>query len=279
MHFQISHETRYAYGRPVFLEPHILRLTPRSDWNQRLEEFASTCEPEPAGVAHNVDTDGNSTLCLWFSGVHESLRMVATSSVTTTDVSPFEYLISPYAQTLPFAYPESLAMLQYYRQRQAQDGDIEKLSRLLIEQVEGNTSAFLSALNRHIEDTCETETRLEGEALEAGETWQRRKGACRDLAVLFIEVCRSVGLAARFVSGYQSSAKDQESLFMHAWPEVYVPGAGWRGYDPSNGLVVTDDHVAVAAGPTPAHARPVEGSYRGTDVRSTMEVDIRIEVN
>ena len=105
-----------------------------------------------------------------------------------------------------------------------------------------------------------------------------RTGACRDLTVLFMECCRSLGLAARFVSGYQEGDKGTDRRYMHAWAEVYLPGGGWRGFDPTHGIAVTDRHVAVASGPTPATAAPISGTFRGTGAIARMEAALRIEV-
>ena len=97
---------------------------------------------------------------------------------------------------------------------------------------------------------------------------EQRQGACRDFAVLFIDACRCVGLAARFVSGYQDAYRSMGKRDLHAWAEVYLPGAGWRGYDPTRGLAVADHHVAVAAAADPQNAAPVTATYRGRQRRS-----------
>jgi transglutaminase-like putative cysteine protease len=89
------------------------------------------------------------------------------------------------------------------------------------------------------------------------------QGSCRDLAVLFCDLCRVVGIASRFVSGYECASAGQPDAYMHAWAEVYLPGAGWRGYDPSRGLVVANTHVAVAASFHHDLASPVAGAYTG----------------
>ena len=118
--------------------------------------------------------------------------------------------------------------------------------------------------------------RAEGPPLAAGETLSAGEGACRDFAVLFCSACRSVGLAARFVSGYElEAARDPGRASMHAWAEVYLPGGGWRGFDPSQGLAVGLSHVAVAAARDPEMATPIAGSYRGSEA-STMETSIRM---
>ncbi len=104
----------------------------------------------------------------------------------------------------------------------------------------------------------------------------RKEGSCRDLAVLFIETCRSVGIAARFVSGYHTVQPWQGARQLHAWAEIFLPGAGWRGYDPSQGLAVADQHIAIAAGATPQLAAPVTGSFRGNGVQSSFTAEIEI---
>jgi transglutaminase-like putative cysteine protease len=108
-------------------------------------------------------------------------------------------------------------------------------------------------------------------------TLREHDGTCRDLTVLFCAACRSAGIAARFVSGYECEAATQDSADMHAWAEVYLPGGGWRGYDPSQGLAVSTSHVAVAAAANPAMAASVSGIYRGA-VRSRMQFAIAMQV-
>lgn len=134
----------------------------------------------------------------------------------------------------------------------------------------------MSLLNRRIQEVCPSQTRLEGDPLTPAETLARGGGACRDVAVLFIAACRAVGLAARFTSGYIEGSL-QEERYLYAWAEVYLPGAGWRGYDSSLGLVVAERHVALASGPTAAAARPFVGRFRGDDVEATMTVDLQIQ--
>lgn len=119
--------------------------------------------------------------------------------------------------------------------------------------------------------------RLTGEPLPPGKTLRRKEGACRDLAVLFIDLCRSLGIAARFVSGYKYDPGAKDSFELHAWAEVFLPGAGWRGYDPSLGLAVADTHVALASGPGAAEAAAVTGTYRGSEVLSNLTYKVNIE--
>src|SRR5690606_27947417 len=103
------------------------------------------------------------------------------------------------------------------------------------------------------------------------------KGACRDLAMLFIDACRSQGLAARFVSGYAWQDAAQAEHDLHAWAEVYLPGGGWRGFDPSTGLATADHHIAVAACAVPDGAAPTTGTIQSRDVTTDLHTDVRIQ--
>jgi transglutaminase-like putative cysteine protease len=119
--------------------------------------------------------------------------------------------------------------------------------------------------------------RPDGEPMGAAETLRSRSGACRDTAMLYVQACRSLGLAARFVSGYSMHHPEEVSEHeLHAWAEVYLPGGGWRAYDPSLGLAVADGHVALAAAPDHHLAAPVSGRYRGTGVGSSMRYAVEV---
>ncbi len=136
------------------------------------------------------------------------------------------------------------------------------------------------ALNQLIYQDCEYITRETGKPYPAGITWERKQGSCRDFAVLFMEVSRAIGIAARFVSGYQEGDKNQQNRDLHAWVEVYLPGAGWRGYDPTLGLVVSDRHIPLAASAIPNYTAAVDGSItpvqRSQNVTSSMKAQILI---
>ncbi len=119
---------------------------------------------------------------------------------------------------------------------------------------------ILQTLVQRLYKECSYTMREEGMPWEAGVTWRRKQGSCRDLTVLFMEVCRAMGLAARFVSGYEVGDEETSQWELHAWAEVYLPGAGWRGYDPTHGLAVGDRHIALAANPLPQYCAPVKGA-------------------
>jgi transglutaminase-like putative cysteine protease len=281
VHFDIRHITTYHYDTLVQLGPHILRLTPRSDGNQRLLDYHCTVLPEPAVQSSVLDAEGNVVTRLWFSGTTNELRIESTSRVKTLLENPFDYLLDAPATALPMPYSQNEApLLASYRHRGSPGAEVVQLAASLARKAEQNTLAFLSALNEFLYNEFEREIRPQGPPKNPEHTLVRRQGACRDLAVLFIAVCRSQGIAARFVSGYQAHAETaRQRRYLHAWPEVYIPGGGWRGYDPSHGTAVADGHVAVAAAGLPAGAMPVDGAFYGDGAESRMEFELGIQTD
>lgn len=272
MRYQISHTTTYHYSQPVNLFPHVVRLRPRSDSHQTLQSFSMLVTPSPINQSQVVDLDGNSLVKLWFKPEPtESLTVQVLSQVETHEANPFNYLLEPWALKLPIDYPASLlTQLQPYLMGQnpgysyAVDPIAVQLAQEIAQQVEGNIGSFLTELNQAIYSSCKYIIREAGDPMPAGVTWSQKLGSCRDFTVLFIEVCRAIGLAARFVSGYQEGDLDSTDRHLHAWAEVYLPGAGWRGFDPTHGLAVSDRHIALVASAVPRYAAPISGSFSQT---------------
>ena len=141
----------------------------------------------------------------------------------------------------------------------------------LLGKTQGQTLDFLNQLTTRLHRSTEKVTRTEPGIQSPAETLSTQRGACRDLALVFMVACRQVGVPARFVSGYQQGDPDEPRRDLHAWAEVFLPGFGWRGYDPTHGLAVADAHVAVAASALPQNAASITGTFRGTDATSTLE--------
>lgn len=287
MLYQISHQTTYTYNQSVLLKPHILRLRPRCDHWQKLHNFSLLINPQPQGSSEFIDLDGNNLTKLWFTKPTKQLSLQILATVETYQTNPFNYLLEPWATTLPLDYPSSLLeQLKPYLQSYSlvPDSLALELAQEISQEVQGNTIAFLSTLNQRIYEKCDYVTREIGQPWQAGITWRKKQGSCRDFAILFMEVCRSIGLAARFVSGYQEGDPDQQERDLHAWAEVYLPGAGWRGFDPTHGLAVSDRHITLAASALPNYTAPVSGSitpiksFSDRSVTSSMEAQILIQI-
>lgn len=285
MRFHIQHHTTYHYPEPVLLQPHTLRLHPRTDAAQRVSHFHLEVSPLPVQQTPLLDTNGNHTHRLWFAPAPiQRFTMTTTTVVETYRTNPFDYLLEPWATTLPIDYPSSVAaILKPYLEPILYPAISPRAAQLaadLSHEVDGNVSFFLTTLTQRIYETCAYTTRTTGEPWPPGVTWEKRLGSCRDFTVLFMEVCRSVGLAARFVSGYEAGDEAVSHRDLHAWAEVYVPGGGWRGFDPTHGLSVSDRHVAVAASPFPPYTAPVSGHTLATTrpVTGQMETHLNLTV-
>ncbi len=280
MHFEILHRTRYTYSRPVFLEPHMLRLRPRCDATQALLDHRLQVRPEPAGWSQWRDGEGNDAAVVWFDGLMEDLELTVQSTVRTLRSDPFDFILTePAVQILPAVYPEPLRRVLAPCFAGTPPAVVRDVANGLLTDCDNETARFLPSLAGWLYEQCEVVIREEGEPLPAEVSLRERRGSCRDLAVAFNAVCSAVGLAARFVSGYQAGDPDQTRRYLHAWSEVYLPGGGWRGYDPTHGLAVADQHVALAASSLPGEAAPVQGNFRGTDATSSMEVHLHIETD
>lgn len=281
MRISITHNTTYKYNEDVFLDPHTIRLRPKCDASQTLISFEIEIDPGPDGMTSIVDVAGNDSICAWFSGRHGHLNITTKSVVDTLRVNPYDFIVTePGVTKIPAFYPKYyLPALRSFMARNTEpEGQIDKFAFTVFEESGPDTLAFLAALNTRIYGGFEQVIRHEGPPYPAEVTLGFGRGACRDLTMLFIEACRSVGLAARFVSGYREAELMSGERQLHAWAEVYLPGGGWRGYDPSSGLAVADSHVAVAAGVIPEEAAPVTGSYRGSGARSIIDFDIDIKI-
>ncbi len=281
MLFHVRHALRYAYERPVFLEPTTVRLTPRSDPAQRLLHHNLELSPQPSGSSRVLEADGTEAVVLWFAPLQEALSIEVDMVVRTLRQNPFDWIIThPPALTLPAAYPpgDTRSLAPYLEDPQLPIAEpVRQWAGELAAVVQGSTADFLMRLVDTIHHGFHHIGRPDGEPMAAADTLSSRTGACRDTAMLTVEACRSQGLAARFVSGYSMHHPEEVSEHeLHAWAEVYLPGAGWRGYDPSLGLAVADGHLVLAAAPDHLLAAPVSGRYRGTGVGSEMRYAVEV---
>jgi transglutaminase-like putative cysteine protease len=279
----IDHSTEYRFTRPVFFEPHQLRLCPRTDGAQRLTRFDLEIDPTPAGMTQALDAEGNVVTMAWFNDMHNHMTLRATSEVETLRYNPYDFLLTPTNQRLPIGYQQwEITQLGPALRRAAVPIHVDPardLAEQLREASRGEVAPFLARLTETIANRFNVIHREQGGPWAPATTIEQRHGACRDLAVLWIDICRAVGLAARFVSGYQQGDNDQEKRHLHAWGEVYLPGAGWRGFDPTHGLAISNRHVAIAAAVEPQHAAPVSATYRGTNVEAALYAEVLIDTD
>jgi len=286
--FQVHHVTVYTYSRAVRLGPHWLRLRPRGDDAGRLLSFDLDIDPAPAGCSTCLDAEGNLATRVWFDGEATSLRVTSRFEVRTGRPDAYDYLPEPIPWDAPYDAALRRRLLPWI-----EPGHLATEVRAFGDELRAGAEdghQFVRLLNEWLHRELSREIRDTGAAHAPETTLRLKRGACRDLAVLFVAVCRSQGLAARFVSGYQASPEQLTGAkpapadarkwprYMHAWPEVYLPGGGWRGFDPTRGLAVADSHVALAAAARAEDAAPVDGHFFG-EARSRMSTTLRIDVD
>ncbi len=278
MHFKIEHRVNYSYSKEIFLEPFTVRLCPRTDVWQQLHQFKMTVNPKPQGQVEITELDGTAATCLWFQDLTSTLSITTTAEVETLKTNPYDFILTdpellkdPLTYSTP--YKETLAP---YLTRPQPSAAVDTFAKTLFNDVAQDPLLFLGKLAEVIHKDFKLELRHEGDP-EAPETvLQEKQGACRDLSVLFMDACRSIGLASRFTSGYYFVEDETEPPELHGWAEVYLPGGGWRGFDPSHGLAVADRHIALASAAHPALAAPTTGHFRGTDTHSTLTYKISL---
>jgi transglutaminase-like putative cysteine protease len=279
MRFTIQHRTQYSYSQPVQLSPHRLRFHPRDDGAQQVIEHRLEISPPPQGRNDHIDLEGNRVTQVWFASSTEHLEINLAMQVETLRSNPFDFLLDQEAASLPIDHAHDVVCARAYLERIEADDFVTAFAAELSLAVDRDTLRFLDRLNHQLFAEFNHIHRETGIPQSPAMTLQSRHGACRDLTVLFVDCCRAEGLAARFASGYQRGNLQSERRHLHAWPEVYLPGAGWRGFDPTHGQAIADTHVTVAAAAHPQDTMPVSGIFTGEGANSSLDYDLRIEVS
>jgi transglutaminase-like putative cysteine protease len=282
MKLRIQHRTTYRYAEKVLFGPHRIMLRPREGHDIQIEQ--SVLEIAPAHCLHWIrDAYGNSIAVVHFTEPASDLMIYSALLLTHFGTNPFDFFIEPEAKQYPFAYDletslELSALVQVVYPCDAQRvwqwlGQFWRAGQSI------DTLTLLQQMNGAINGTFRYEARNAQGVQSPAVTLQKNSGSCRDFATLFIEACRCLGLAARFVSGYMlGGAETGLGASTHAWAEVYLPGGGWKGFDPTLGLLTTTQHVPVAVSRHSEHAMPVTGSFVGaSNAFLGIDVDVRVE--
>ncbi|GAB2527828.1 transglutaminase family protein [Spirosoma aerophilum] len=269
----IHHHTRYDYDRLVSLSPHLIRLRPVAHSPASIESYSLTIQPANHVIHWQQDPFGNFIARVDFWEPMSFLSIDVDIIARLEPVNPFDFLLDSYAISFPFAYePQLKKDLAPYLDVTEQGHHWEQWLQT-IDQTEQSTIDFLIMLNRRIFQDIAYTTRMEPGVQTPEETLDLAIGSCRDSGWLLVQTLRHFGLAARFVSGYLAQVVPQgpselkeNSLALHAWAEVFIPGAGWIGFDPTSGMLATEGHIPLACTSEPTGAAPVTGT---TDVNET----------
>jgi uncharacterized protein (DUF2126 family)/transglutaminase-like putative cysteine protease len=275
----LTHATRYRYDRPVSLAPHVVRLRPAPHCRTVIPSYSLRVKPSEHFLNWQQDPFGNHQARLAFPTPARELSVEVDLVAEMSTINPFDFFVEDYAETFPFAYEASLAgELAPYREPAVAGARVAKLVDELAARVArpGRRNVdVLVDVNRELSHRLRYDIRMEPGVFAPEETLVRGHGSCRDFAWLEVAVLRRLGYAARFVSGYSIQLKADVAALdgpsgvvedvadLHAWTEVYLPGAGWIGMDPTSGLLAGEGHIPLACTALPSTAAPITGSYSG----------------
>jgi len=271
----INHKTAYHYDQPVQLAPHVLRLRPAAHSRTPIASYSLKITPEKHFINWQQDPFGNYLARVVFPEKSTEFSIEVDLVAEMTVINPFDFFLEDYADDFPFSYPEQLLKELTPFLEVSEEGPL--LKQFLAE-IDDNKKAivdFLVGINQHINRTVSYSIRMEAGVQSCEETLEKKLGSCRDSAWLLVQVMRHMGLAARFVSGYLvqlvvdvkaldgPSGTDKDFTDLHAWAEVYIPGAGWIGLDATSGLFAGEGHIPLACAADYVSAAPVTGGFSG----------------
>jgi transglutaminase-like putative cysteine protease len=286
IHVALNHVTHYRYDRRVGLSPQVVRLRPAPHCRTPILSYSLRIEPEQHFINWQQDPFSNYLARLVFPEKTTEFKVTVDLVAEMAVYNPFDFFLEPSAENFPFEYEPGLRhdLLPYLAKSEATPRFRELLAS--IDRREQRTIDFLVAINQRLQREIKYLIRMEPGVQTPEQTLANASGSCRDTGWLLVQLLRHLGLAARFVSGYLIQLKpdvkpldgpsgtDADFTDLHAWCEVYLPGAGWIGLDPTSGLLAGEGHIPLAATPEPSSAAPVSGLVDESEVdfKHTMAV-------
>lgn len=282
----LHHLTRYVYDRPVVLGPQVIRLRPAPHCRTRVPSYALKVTPEQHFVNWQQDPHGNWIARYVFNEPTTEFTVAVDLLADIAVVNPFDFFVEPYAENVPFDFPDELRReLSPYLEPEPCGARLSSFVATIGRQPR-STVEFLVELNRRLQGEIRYVVRMESGVQTPDETLEAGSGSCRDTAWLLVQVLRHLDMPARFVSGYLVQLKpdaapiegpagsNRDLAELHAWGEAYVPGAGWIGLDPTSGLLCGEGHLPLAAAPHYRSAAPITGTVEPAEAQFAYELSL-----
>ena len=277
---KIIHTLVYTYEIPVSLEDHLICLKPRSNSFQELSKFDLQIIPSSNYIFPFLSENGDDIFKVIFTGYTNSLTIKAESDIETKIHPDLYKFKNKYDLSLPLKIESNNSLIGFIKgwfPNGQHDPAAIKIAQEALVGINNNVLDFLYQLIELIKDRVKYTPRHLGPAWTSGRTLSERVGSCRDLAILLMEACRCVGIPSRFVSGYQFIDQPSDKYELHAWTEVFIPGFGWRGFDPSGCGLINHNYVALASSSKSELVAPVRGSFVGpSKLKSELKWNIEI---
>ena len=277
---KIIHTLVYTYEIPVSLEEHLICLKPRSNSFQELSKFDLQILPSSNDIFPFLSENGDDIFKVIFTGYTNSLTIKAESDIETKIHPDLYKFKNEYDLSLPLKIESNNSLIGFIKgwfPNGQHDPAAIKIAQEALVGINNNVLDFLYQLIELIKDRVKYTPRHMGPAWTSGRTLSERVGSCRDLAILLMETCRCVGIPSRFVSGYQFMEQPPDKYELHAWTEVFIPGFGWRGFDPSGPGLVNHNYIALASSSKSELVAPVRGSFVGPPkLKSELKWNIEI---
>ena len=287
IHVALHHRTTYRYDRPVALGPQVVRLRPAPHARTGVLSYSLEVEPKPHFINWQQDPQGNHLARLVFPEKTERFEVVVDLVADMSVINPFDFFLEPSAEQWPFAYDPSLAEEIAPFRKLEPAGPLLAAWLAKVDRTKQRTVDFIVGLNARLQKDIGYIVRLEPGVQTCEETLALAKGSCRDTGWLLVTILRHLGFAARFASGYLIQLTPDEKPLegpegpthdftdLHAWCEVYLPGAGWIGLDPTSGLMAGEGHIPLACTPEPSSAAPIEGAVDESEVVFSHDMSVR----
>ena len=277
---KIIHTLVYTYELPVSLEEHLICLKPRSNSFQELSKFDLQIIPSSNYIFPFLSENGDDIFKVNFTDYTNSLTIKAESDIETKIHPDLYKFKNEYDLSLPFKIESNNSLIGFIKgwfPNGQHDPAAIKIAQEALVGINNNVLDFLYQLIELIKDRVKYTPRHMGPAWTSGRTLSERVGSCRDLAILLMETCRCVGIPSRFVSGYQFMEQPPDKYELHAWTEVFIPGFGWRGFDPSGPGLINHNYIALASSSKSELVAPVRGSFVGpSKLKSELKWNIEI---